>query len=164
MASWNEALRRGLLAGSLASVLSPAALVAAGRRRNGDATAPVNAISHWAWGDPALHRDGPSWRHTALGYAIHHGASLFWSTLHMRAWGTPARPPTPGMALAQAAVTSAAACLVDMKVAPRRLSPGFENRLPKRDLAATYALFALGLAVGAYAVSRRAGPPAPGLR
>jgi hypothetical protein len=150
MNSWKQALRDGALAGSVASVLSTVALVLSGQQRERKPVAPVNATSHWVWGDPALREDRPSLRHTAVGYAIHHAASLFWSTLHMRAWGRPASPPRPGPLLAQAAVTAAAACFVDYRLTPHRFTPGFEHRLGKRQLAGVYVCFALGLAAGAW--------------
>ena len=151
MVSWKHALREGALAGSLASVLSGAALVVAGQYRGRRPAAPVNAISHWVWGDPALREDEPSVRHTALGYLIHHGASLFWSTLHARAWAQ-RDVPLP----VQAAVTSAVACFVDYELTPRRFTPGFEHKLSARQLAAVYVMFGVGLAIGTQVARSRA--------
>ena len=88
MIPWMRALREGALAGSLASLASAVALLAAGQR-SGRPAAPGNAISHRIWGDVALRRDAPNARHTALGYMIHHGASLFWSTLHVQPGTSP---------------------------------------------------------------------------
>ena len=136
-------MRDGALAGSLASLLSAAALVVCGQRREREPAAPVNAISHWVWGDAALEKDRPTLRHTALGYLIHHGASLFWSTLHTRAWGPPGTHVLP-----KAAATAATAAFVDYNLTPRRFTPGFEHRLTKPQLAAVYVCFALGLAIG----------------
>jgi hypothetical protein len=156
MSSWKQTFRDGALAGSLASILSAAVLVAAGQRRSRDPAAPVNAISHWVWGDSALRKDKPTLRHTAVGYFIHHAASLFWSTLHMRAWGRPAVPHDAGTVAAQAAATAAVACFVDYKLTPHRFTPGFEHRLTRGQLAAVYALFAVGLAIGSYRGAARA--------
>ena len=148
MIPWKRALRHGAWAGSLASVFSTLALAAAGQRREREPIAPVNAISHWVWGDPALREDGADLRHTALGYLIHHGASLFWSTLHAQAWSGTRAPRSPSRALGQAAVTAAAACLVDYRLTPKRLTPGFEHRLDRGQMALVYGCFALGLALG----------------
>lgn len=155
MASWKESLRDGALAGSIASVLSAAALAVAGRRTNGEPAAPVNAVSHWVWGDAALRQDEPTLRHTAVGYLIHHAASLFWSTLHMRAWGKPPVPAKAGPVIAQAATTAAVACFVDFKLTPHRFTPGFQHRLDKRQLASVYVLFGVGLALGVALASRK---------
>lgn len=71
MSEWKTVLAQGALAGSLASVLSTAVLVIAGRREAGSAAAPINAVSHWYWGDEA-----PHCQRTDL---THHGAATFWA-------------------------------------------------------------------------------------
>ncbi len=155
MSTWKQALREGAVSGAVASLLSAAALLLAGARQNGAAAAPVNAISHWIWDRPALAVDAASARHTLAGYLIHHGASVWWATLHARAWGTRRRAKPPGPALAGAAAVAAVACLVDLRFTPRRFTPGFEQRLSAAALVGVYACFALGLALGSMAV-----PPA----
>jgi hypothetical protein len=155
MSPWKQALREGVLAGSVASILSAAALLFAGRRENGHAAAPVNAISHWVWDRPALRADHPSWRHTLVGYGVHHGASIFWGTLHARAWGMHEQAKRPGPALAGGAAAAALACFVDYRMTPERLTPGFEHRLSTKALATVYGFFALGLAIGSMAAARK---------
>ena len=154
MTSWEQALREGLVAGSVASLLSTVALVLAGRQENGHAAAPVNAISHWFWDRQALRANRPSLRHTLAGYLIHHGASVFWGTLHARAWGCRPQAKQPGPALAGAAAAAAVAYFVDYQLTPQRLTPGFEHRLSSRAMLAVYACFALGLAIGSVAAPR----------
>jgi hypothetical protein len=155
MNAWEEALREGAVTGSMASVASALALVAAGRRENGDGAAPVNAVSHWVWGDAALREGGPTLRHTLTGYLVHHGASIFWGTLHARAWGMRAGAKRPLPALAGAAAASAIACFVDYRMTPQRLTPGFEHRLSTRAMVLVYACFGLGLALGSLSLARR---------
>ena len=154
MSPWKQALKEGAIAGTAASALSAAALVAAGRVENKDAAAPVNAVSHWLWGRPALRQNGPSLRFTLPGYLVHHLASVFWATLHARAWnGRPqARQPVP--AVAGAAAATAVAYFVDYQLTPERLTPGFEHRLSSKAMLAVYASFAVGLAVGTMAAAR----------
>lgn len=166
-----KTLRDGLLAGSLASVLSTVVLALTGRKEAGSPYAPTNAVSHWLWGPPALHKNRPSWRHTAIGYLIHHGSAVMWAFLHARlhrlmrerarahAHGkTPGAPAEANDAaridgnallplLASAAAVTALASVVDLKVAPERLHPGFEHRLSTSSLVAVYAAFGLGLAL-----------------
>jgi hypothetical protein len=151
MSHWKQVLREGAIAGSLASVASAAALLAAGRRDNGHAAAPVNAISHWVWDRPALLKNRPSLRHTLVGYLVHHGASFFWAILHARAWCLLPEAKKPAAVVAGAAATSAIACVVDYCLTPRRLTPGFEHRLSLGSMAAVYICFALGLALGSIA-------------
>jgi hypothetical protein len=153
MSPWKQALREGTIAGSVASVASTAALLVAGRGENGHAAAPVNAISHWVWDHPALHKDRPSLRHTLIGYLVHHGASIFWGTLHARAWGCRPAAKKPLPAIAGAAAAAAVACFVDYRLTPARLTPGFEHRLSRKSMMAVYACFALGLALGSMAAS-----------
>jgi hypothetical protein len=155
MRSWGNTFREALIAGGVASVLSTVALLAAGRREPRKAAAPVNAISHWVWGDPALRKDAPDLRHTLLGYLIHHAASLFWATLHARLWGERAIAKRPLPALAGATVASGVACFVDFQLTPQRLTPGFEHRLSRPALAGVYASFAIGLAIGSVLAARR---------
>jgi hypothetical protein len=155
MRSWRSTLREGFIAGSVASILSVAALLVAGRRGPQRPAAPVNAISHWLWGDGALHQDEPSLRHTASGYLIHHAASVFWGVLHARAWGERAEAKRPLPALAGAAVAAGVACFVDFRMTPHRLTPGFEHRLSRPALAGVYTCFAIGLALGSLLAGRR---------
>jgi hypothetical protein len=140
---WRAALRDGGLAG----LTSLAALAVCGRLQTGSAAAPINAPSHWIWGDRALRQDGWSLRYTATGLAIHQGSAVFWGLLHQ--W-LRRRNPRPGTLVRDAIVTSAAAAFTDLALTPPRLTPGFEQRLSPRGLAWTYALFAVGLAVASH--------------
>ena len=148
MTSCKQALREGAVAGSVASLLSTAALARAGPRENGYAAAPVNAISHWIWGPPAFRVNRTTLRHTLAGYLIHHAASVFWGVLHALAWGVQPQAKRPLPALVGAAAAAAAAYFVDYRMTPERLTPGFEHRLSTRALVTVYASFALGLALG----------------
>jgi len=149
---WKLVLTQGLVAGSLASLLSTALLALTGRRKSGSALAPINAVSHWYWGDKALHRQEADLAHTVVGYATHHGAALFWATVYAAlASDKPALRTTQGV-LAGAAVTSAAAYFTDFKLTPHRFTPGYEHRLSTDALVAVYAAFAVGLAAGALAL------------
>lgn len=158
--SIDTSVRQALVAGSLASLLSAGVLALAGRRENRSAAAPINAVSHWYWGDRALHRRGTDARHTLVGYLIHHSASLFWAGLH--AWATREIPVlrTPTGAIAGSVPAAAIACFVDFRLTPHRLTPGFEHRLSRPALAGVYAAFAVGLAAGTLLAGVAAGDPA----
>lgn len=167
MSTWRQALREGAVSGAVASLLSTVVLLLAGARQNRAPAAPVNAISHWVWDRPALAADGATARHTLAGYLIHHAASVWWATLHAKAWGTRPRAKRPGPALAGAVAAATVACFVDLVVTPRRFTPGFEHRLSPQALLGVYACFALGLALGSMAVppvtdEEREDRPAPG--
>jgi hypothetical protein len=147
-AAWRQALREGLVAGSLASLLSTAVLAAAGRRDAGSAWAPVNAVSHWLWGREALEQDEPSWRYTGVGLLTHHLSAVFWAVLHARiAAAQPGSGSVPAV-LAGSAATSAAAAAIDYTLVPERLTPGFEHRLTTGSMVAVFVALATGLTLG----------------
>jgi len=155
MTSWRATLREALITGSVASIASALTLLIAGRVEPQRPAAPVNAISHWLWGDGALHKDKPTVRHTLTGYLIHHAASIFWALLHAQAWNRRHKAVRPLPAMATAAATAGVACFVDFQLTPHRLTPGYEYRLSRPALAGVYASFALGLAVGTLLAGRR---------
>lgn len=152
MERWNEALREGLVAGTLASILSTAVLAYAGRRETGHAAAPINAVSHWLWHPEALRANEATMRHTGVGLATHQVASVLWATLYAatRESLAPGSPPS----VAGAVATSAVAAVVDFKMTPQRFTPGFEHRLSTSALVAVYAALALGTYLGATAWHR----------
>jgi len=152
MKKWTLLLTQGALAGSLASLFSTAVLAIAGRRQTGSAAAPLNAVSHWYWGDEALQKQDADWPHTAAGYLIHHGAATFWAVTYAALSShRPALRTIPGV-IAGAAATSAIACFADFRLAPHRFTPGYEHKISNGALLAVYAAFGVGLAGGALAM------------
>ena len=151
MARTNPMLRAAV-AGSCAAMASATVLAWQGRRETGSAAAAMNAPSQWLWGREAIARDDATWSHTGVGYAIHHGASLFWGLL-FEAVRRRAPRDVPGT-IASAAATTAIANVVDFQLTPERLTPGFEKRLSRRALFLTYAAFAAGLAAGSLLCDR----------
>ena len=149
-----DAVRTGAVAGAFASVASTLALVSCGHRESGSSAAATNATSHWLWGREALKTKRPSWRHTAVGYVIHHCMATFWAVLY--AWLHANRHPRQSApaALASAGAAAATACAVDYTITPERLTPGFEHHLSKSSMLLVYAMFALGLAAGCAVANR----------
>jgi hypothetical protein len=154
MTTWKQALREGAVAGSLAGLLSTGYLVWRGWRR-GAAAAPVNAVSHWFFGDRALSQDEPSLLYTLTGYLTHHGAAIFWGVLHAKAWGAREQAKKPLPAAAGAVAAASVACFVDYQLTPKRLTPGFEHRLGRPEMANVYLFFAVGLMIGSMAMRKR---------
>jgi hypothetical protein len=136
-----------MVSGTFGSILSTIALVVCGRLENGSGAGAVNGPSEWIWGRRAAHRRDVSTRHTVLGYLIHHVASCGWATMYERWVGARRGSPAAGEVLAKAAATAALAAVVDYRVAPKRLRPGFEVQLSKPSLVLVYAAFAAGLAI-----------------
>jgi hypothetical protein len=155
MEKWKIALRRGLVSGAASSLLSTVALAAFGKSEAGSIFAPTNAISHWLWGDKAAHRDAPSLRYTLIGYVIHHASATFWAVLFERVAGDRLDGQSAARTVQAATAASAVACFTDYQLTPRRLRPGFEQRLSAPALAVVYGAFGLGLAAGALLCRRR---------
>jgi uncharacterized membrane protein YccF (DUF307 family) len=149
---------QALLAGSSASLLSAVVLAVAGRREAGSAAAPINAVSHWYWDREALHHQHADVQHTVAGYATHHVASIFWAALLSAFLRSRPAMATLPRTVAACFATSAIACVVDFKLTPERLTPGFEHRLSRRTLGLTYLLFGVGLALGHLAWRAGRGP------
>jgi hypothetical protein len=138
-------LLRVLLSGTAAAAATALAASYSSRRNTGSYASALNATSHAVWGDEAARRNEFTWKYTGTGYALNYAGALFWA-LWYEALGWKRRR-APATALAEAAAVSAAAYVVDYHVVPRRLTPGFERRLPGRALAAVYVGLALGLSV-----------------
>jgi hypothetical protein len=155
MNAWNVALREGVVAGTVASLLSTAVLAAYGRRQAGSPFAPTNAVSHWLWGDEALRAQEPSWRYTFGGYVTHHLAAVFWAALYSRLYGHRNAAKELPQAIAGGVATSAVSCLVDYTLVPKRLTPGFEHRLSAGAMVTAYGALAVGFALGALLLRRR---------
>jgi len=147
MKPWRRAWDDGTTAGAVASILSASVLALASKKEAGSACSCLNATSHWIWGDGAALHDAPSLRHTAVGYLIHHAASCFWGVLYERGLGEQLEE-APAVAKVGAGMAAAAfACVVDYRMVPHRLSPGFELRLSRGSIVAGYVAFGLGLAL-----------------
>ena len=154
MTDWTTSMQRGVVSGAASSLVTTAALAMLGRTETGSAYEPMNAVSHWIWGDEAAEHDGFSLKYTVTGYAIHHVSATFWSVLFEKLAGEKLDKKDLRVTLATSAATSAIACLVDYKLTPKSMNPGYEMRLSKKSLAGVYAAFAIGLALGAVALRR----------
>jgi hypothetical protein len=147
MKSWREALRDGAASGSVASVISTIALAVCGQKENGTPYGPTNAISHWFWGDRAIRKDGASNRYTVTGYTIHHASSTLWAVIYEKIFGESADKKEVVPALAGGLTVAALACFADYNLTPKRLQPGFEQRLSRKSLCLVYGAFGLALAM-----------------
>jgi hypothetical protein len=142
---FGTAARRSLVSGTLAAAAVTLAVSLASRRVARSAPAALNATSHFLWGDAAARRDDYSLKYTATGFATNYAASVLWAFLYELLAAR--RPRTPGRALADGALVSGVAYVTDYHVVPKRLTPGFELRLPAKALACAYVALALGLSL-----------------
>lgn len=133
---------RALVSGTAASAMAALTTALASRRTSGSYTAPINATSHIVWGEEAAHQSSPSLKYTGTGALLNYGGSIFWALFYERLLG---KRPTPGRALLRSGLISTAAYITDYHIVPRRLTPGFEKRLPGRAVAMIYAAFGAGL-------------------
>ena len=148
MAGWARTLRFAVTSGAVASVTSTVALALLARAEGQGVLQPVNSTSHWMNGEQAASFRGADLVHTAVGYATHHAATVFWAVLFER-W-VDARHPTGALALVpDALAVSALAAAVDYGATPKRFTPGWEFVLSKRSMAVAYLAMAFGLAAGA---------------
>lgn len=153
-------LQSALVTGTVASILSAAALAALAKVERKSALQPVNATAHWLKGPEAAKRATADAAHTLVGYATHHASAVFWA-LPFHAWlGMRSRESPPNL-LRDAAVMAGIAAAVDYGVVPKRLTPGWELVLSKTSLVAVYCVLAIGLFAGAYVTSASTRKPSP---
>ena len=158
-------LQRATITCKAASLASTLALALAGLAETRSPAQTLNATSHWLHGEAAGAVRRADWPHTALGYATHHAATLFWALLFER-WIARRRPLSPASMAAHALALSVFAAAVDYGATPKRFTPGWELVLSKRAMAAAYLALATGLAMSGLAVqgARPLAGPGPGLR
>ena len=135
-----------LVSGMAGGVLSQIASAVYGRAERGRSDLPMHAVSHIAWDDDPESHKGRHTHNYVIGTALHHGASIFWATFFEALFGRAAERST-GSALVGGATIAAAAYVTDYHVVPQRLTPGWEYRLSRRSLAATYIVLALTLSL-----------------
>lgn len=155
MKAWPRVFRDALISGSAASLASMAVLALRGRKDVGDALQPLNAPSHWLHGERGTRQRGASLRYTLPGLLTHHASALFWALFYERLVPDRSEHRSAPALLGHAALASAVAAFVDLKLVPKRLTPGFERPLRPNSLGWVYAGFALGLAAGSFWAGRR---------
>lgn len=134
-----------LFCGAGAALGSVAAIMALAKAEGKPALGPVNASSHWLWGDEAGQQSQADLGHTGIGGATNIGAGFMWGGL-FGAYLQRTNPSPTGI-VRDGAVLGAVASLLDYGLLPRRLSPGWEQVLSSRSVVLAMA----GMAVGAVA-------------
>jgi hypothetical protein len=144
--SWAGTLQDALAAGSIVCAVTLAAVAARGLTDSGSAIAPINATSHVVYGPAAGNVDLPDIKHTVPGLAINAGACMFWATVYERLFGR-GNSGRAGRALFGGALVAALAYVVDYHLVPKRLTPGWEERVSSRSLAMIFGAMALSLPI-----------------
>ena len=141
---------RTLLTSAVTSAATTTALLLLSSKDTGHAAAALNATSHIVWGEKAMKHEQWDVRHTLVGGLLNAGAMGFWSAVQ-------ALLPEPRSVLGaarNATLVTALAYATDYHLVPKRLNPGFEQRLSRKSLFGTYAVLAASLAVSAFATRR----------
>lgn len=144
---WSEALRDGAVSGAIAGAATAAVASLCGARDSGSAIAPINATSHVVHGREAADATHIDLKHTGIGFPVHVGSAMLWATLYERAFGSAADRGNLGQALAGGYAVAALAYLTDYHAVPKRLTPGWEERVSGGSLALIYTALALSLPV-----------------
>jgi hypothetical protein len=100
----SELLVSALLTGTVAGIVSTAALAALAKAESKHMARPMNSTSHWLNGDNAGEHERVDFAHTAIGFATHQASSAFWA-LPFEAWLV-ADPPRTSMGLFRNAAIS----------------------------------------------------------
>ena len=149
MTTLETVARDTLRTGTIATAATTLAVAALGEAEDRQPIAPINAVSHIAWGDKAARQTGASLKYTLTGTLLNAAAVGSWAMIHSFLFARSRQAPSAAAALASGTAVSALAYVTDYHVVPRRLTPGFEKRLSGRSLLAVYTVLALGLAAGA---------------
>ena len=144
----SQFVENSLRTGAVASAATTLMTAACGHLEDNNAIAPLNAVSHIAFGDKAAAQDNASFKYTATGVALNTAAVTSWAAVHEMFFGQEEGEQDVGQALIGGAAVSALAYVTDYYIVPKRLTPGFEKRLSNRSLFGIYATLALSLAAG----------------
>jgi hypothetical protein len=144
-------VKDALVSGTSASALSALVLSLCSKADEGSLAGGLNGPSQWVWGEAAARTRRASWKHTALGYLIHHSTSVFWALIYERLCGRANANRidhiSAARVAAEAGAMAAAAFVVDYGLTPRRFRPGFEKHVTPSSMVAIYAAFGAGLAL-----------------
>lgn len=149
MKSTQQALKDSIIPALTADLAVMATVAARGRQESRSALAPINSTSHVLWGAEAGWVEGFSARHSLPGLMINAGAGFWWALVFQKLFGELADRRGPVAAVAGGMATVALAYVVDYKLLPKRLMPGWELRISDRSLFLSLAAMGLGLGVGA---------------
>lgn len=131
---------RLILRAATCALATTAAACIASKLETGRTAAALNATSHIVWGEPAFRADAASVRYTLVGALLNAGAMLAWSAVHELL----PEPRSLAARAAKATGVTAASYVTDYYLVPKRLTPGFEERLSGEALALVYVALGLG--------------------
>ncbi|MFN4140346.1 hypothetical protein [Aestuariivirga sp.] len=148
-----RAARYAVFCGAGAGIASQVFLAFAARATGQSVWRPINATSHWVWGERAGQERGADLAHTGVGLATNQAAALFWGTL-FGLYLARRQSRNEAETLRDAAVMGLIASTLDYGILPRRLTPGWELALGNGGAALGMAATALGLGLGGIAAQK----------
>ncbi|WP_274423174.1 hypothetical protein [Chelativorans sp. YIM 93263] len=151
--------RYAFYSGSMAGIACVAALAIAARCEGRSAFQPMNATSHWIYGETAASVTRFDPRRTGVGVITNIAACFFWA-LPLSLWLKAGPRRHPLHLLSTASALSAFAAFFDYRVVPKRLRPGWERAISRRSIAAVFGAIAGGMAAGSWVAQRRRFPAA----
>ena len=146
-----------LATGKLASAATATTAAVCGQIELGKPFAPINAISHMAFGEEATRQDEAGLKYTVTGALLNDAACVSWAALHEQFFGRAAQQKKWPIVVAGGGVIAAFAYLTDYHLVPKRMTPGMETRLSTRSLFLVYTSLALALAAGSMLNAKRKG-------
>jgi len=150
MSTW---IKDTLATGAVATTATNGALAVLGKFENGNALGPINAVSHIVWGKSATKANHFDATHTVIGSILNAVAITGWAGVYELLMPRRQRP-SPQRALLAGAAVSTVAYITDFHVVPKRLTPGFEEKISSNGLLAVYAVLAVALAAGSLSRNR----------
>lgn len=138
-----------MLCGAGAALASLGATAALARAEGKPALQPINASSHWLWGEAAGKHAEADVAHTGTGAVTNAAAGFFWgailgSILHRRR-------PSPADILGYGIGVGAIAGMLDYGILPKRLTPGWELALSGRSVVLAMGAMTAGMVIGGLA-------------
>jgi len=138
-----QRIREGVRAGLIAAAATAGVLIGLGSAHHA-AMRPLNSVAHILIGSRAYYMEGVDPIVTPLGVVAHVLSIVIWGILLATVTRTLGGVRLYGAALAFAGFT----WLVDLRLLPERLRPGFESGLSAAEIATVYLVLALSLAWG----------------
>lgn len=132
---------RVFLRAATCAVATTGAACVASKLATGRGAPALNATSHIVWGERAFDVDDADLKHTLVGALLNAAAMLAWSTVYELL----PEQRAPRASIAKAAGVTIASYVTDYYLIPKRLTPGFEERISPRALGAVYVALGLGL-------------------
>ena len=145
--TWSESIKDAVLSGTIVSASTAATAAACGARDSGSAIAAVNGVSHILWGSDAANVRAADLKHTVPALLLNTGATIFWAAIYERIFGHAADRGHISKALLGGGAVATLAYVTDYHVVPKRLTPGWEERVSNRSLGIIYVVLALSFPV-----------------